>query len=93
MTILQIVKAAGLYFSLVFGAGFVLGTLRVLWLVPIIGTRTAELLEMPLMLTVVIMAARWVVRHYGKPRGSLTRWLGVGGMDSWSVVQPVRRSV
>lgn len=76
----EILKAAATYFALVFGAGFVLGTIRVLWLVPIVGTRTAELLEMPLMLAVVIIAARWIVRHFGKERGSLTSWLGVGGM-------------
>jgi hypothetical protein len=76
----QVMKAAGLYFVLVFGSGFVLGTIRVLWLVPAVGTRTAELLEMPIMLAVVIFAARWVVRHFREGMGSLTRWLGVGGM-------------
>jgi hypothetical protein len=76
----QLVKAAAVYFALVFGAGFVLGTIRVLWLVPIVGTRTAELLEAPVMLAVVIYAARWVVRHFGKERDSPTSWLGVGGL-------------
>lgn len=46
-----------------FGAGFVLGIGRVLTLVPLLGVRTAELLEMPLMLIVVVIAARWIVRH------------------------------
>jgi hypothetical protein len=56
--------AAGLlYFLLVFGAGFVLGPIRVLWLVPRLGTRTAELLEMPIMLAVIVAAARWLVRR------------------------------
>lgn len=40
-----------------------LGTGRVLILVPLLGERTAELLEMPLMLAVIIAAARWVVRY------------------------------
>lgn len=75
----QIMKAAVIYFSLVFATAFVLGTIRVLWLVPIVGTRTAELLEMPLMLAVVIIAARWVVRYFEEAMGSLTPWLGVGG--------------
>jgi hypothetical protein len=60
---MQILRAAVLYSLLVFGAGFVLGTGRVLLLVPLLGERAAELLEMPLMLIVVVIAARWVVRH------------------------------
>lgn len=56
-------QAAALYFLLVFGAGFVLGTGRVLLVVPLLGERAAELLEMPLMLAVIVAAARWVVRH------------------------------
>jgi hypothetical protein len=60
---MQILRAAVLYFLLVFGVGFVLGTGRVLLLVPLLGERAAELLEMPLMLIVVVIAARWVVRH------------------------------
>lgn len=76
----QSMKAAVIYFALVFATAFVLGTIRVLWLVPIVGTRTAELLEMPLMLAVVIIAARWVVRHFEEAMGSLTPWLGIGGM-------------
>jgi hypothetical protein len=38
---MQILKAGVLYFALVFGAGFVLGTIRILWIVPSFGTRTA----------------------------------------------------
>ena len=40
---MQILKAGVLYFALVFGAGFVLGTIRILWVVPSFGTRMAEL--------------------------------------------------
>jgi hypothetical protein len=60
---MQTLGAATLYFLLVFGAGFVVGTLRVLVVVPLLGERTAELLEMPLMLGVIAVAARWTVRH------------------------------
>ena len=48
------------YFALVFGAGFLLGWVRVLVLVPRLGVRTAELLEMPIMLLVIVLAARLV---------------------------------
>ncbi|MGQ0556811.1 MAG: hypothetical protein ACT4PN_12795 [Nitrospiraceae bacterium] len=60
---MQVLRAAVLYFLLVFGAGFVLGTGRVLVLVPLLGERAAELLEIPLMLGVIVFAARWIVRH------------------------------
>jgi pimeloyl-ACP methyl ester carboxylesterase len=73
----RVLKAAGLYFLAVFAAGLALGTLRVLWLVPQVGGRAAELLEMPLMLAVMIYAARAVVRRYALPSRPSVR-LGVG---------------
>ena len=76
---MQLLKAGGLYFALVFGTGFLLGTIRVLWLVPVVGTRAAELLEMPLMLLAIMLAARWVTRHFSVPRTASIR-LGMGGM-------------
>ncbi len=64
---MQILKAGLLYFALVFGAGFVLGAIRVLWVVPRFGERTAELMETPIMFVVTIFAARWIVRHFAVP--------------------------
>jgi hypothetical protein len=55
------------YISLAFGAGFVLGTIRTLWVVPRVGSRTAELMEMPIMLVVTIVAARWTVLRLSVP--------------------------
>lgn len=52
-----------LYFALVFGVGFVLGTVRVLWLEPRLGVRAAELAEAPVMLVATIVAARFVTRR------------------------------
>ena len=60
---MQILKAGVLYFALVFGAGFVLGAIRMLWVVPRFGMRIAELMETPIMLVVTILAARRIVRH------------------------------
>lgn len=58
--------AAGLYFAVVFGTGFVLGTIRVLWAEPRFGPRLAELIEAPIMLVVIVVAARWVVGGYAR---------------------------
>jgi hypothetical protein len=46
---------------LAFGAGFLLGPIRVLWLAPQVGDRTAELIEAPIMLLVILATARWIV--------------------------------
>ena len=64
---MQILKAGALYFAFVFGAGFVLGTIRTLWIVPRLGTRMAELMETPIMLVITILAARWTVRRLAVP--------------------------
>jgi hypothetical protein len=77
IVLVRIVKAALLYFALVFGAGFVLGPIRILWVVPRFGTRMAELMEAPIMLAVTIIAARWIVRRLALPPIPSVR-LGVG---------------
>ena len=59
-----VLKASVVYFALVFGTGFVLGAIRVAFLVPRLGVRAAELLEMPVMLVAIIVAARYVVRRF-----------------------------
>jgi hypothetical protein len=48
----------------VFGAGFLLGCIRVPLLVPRLGVRTSELLEMPIQLVVIVFAARFVVERF-----------------------------
>jgi hypothetical protein len=68
---------AGLtYFAIIFGVGFVLGMIRVLLVVPRVGVRTAELMEEPIMLVVVLFAARWLVRRFSLE--SLGERLGAG---------------
>ena len=74
---MQILKAGVLYFTLVFGAGFVLGTFRILWVVPRFGIRMAELMETPIMFVVTIVAARWIVRRFAVP-STLQSRLGMG---------------
>jgi len=76
---MRVLKAGVLYFALVFGAGVVLGSIRLLWAVPRFGTRMAELMEAPIMLVVTILAARWVVRRLAVPP-ALSGRLGMGGV-------------
>ena len=59
---MRIFKAAILYFAVVFGAGFIFGVIRLLFVVPRVGIRTAELAETPVMVAVSFFAARWIVR-------------------------------
>jgi hypothetical protein len=67
--VIQILKSGVVYFALVFAAGFVLGTIRTLWIVPRmkIGARAAELIEAPIMVAVSLVAAGWVVRRLDMP--------------------------
>jgi hypothetical protein len=67
-----------LYFVLVFGAGFILGPIRVLWLVPRLGERWAELIELPVMVVAIVLAARFVVRRLAVPPTTPAR-LMMGG--------------
>ena len=76
---MRVVKAGVLYFALVFGAGFVLGTFRTLWVVPRVGSRAAELMESPIMFVVTIGVARFVIRRFALPATRFTR-LGMGGI-------------
>lgn len=73
------VKAGLAYFAVVFGAGFVLGVLRVLFLVPRFGERYAELAEMPVMFLVIVASARGITRRLAIPPSAAAR-LGMGGL-------------
>ncbi len=71
------VKAGVAYFAIVLGAGFVMGSFRVPFLVPRLGERMAELIEMPLMFVVILLGARFIVRKYALPTRTPVR-LGAG---------------
>jgi hypothetical protein len=55
----------------------VLGVVRTLFVAPHVGTRSAELMEMPVMLLVTVAAARWTVVRLAVPSSTLAR-LGTG---------------
>ncbi len=64
---------------------WVRGPVRIFFIVPRFGDRTAELLEAPIMLAVIILAARWVIQYLSVPSSFSNRLgmglLGLGLMD------------
>src|SRR5512140_2503902 len=78
---MRILRSAALYFLIVFGAGFVFGPIRVLWLEPKLGAALATLCEAPFLLLVMVLAAWWVPRKTALP---LETWalvvMGVGAL-------------
>jgi hypothetical protein len=67
------VKAGGLYFALVFTAGWILGPVRELLVIPLVGQTAGLLLEAPVMILVMISAARWVIQKLRIPSAMMSR--------------------
>ena len=60
-------KAGMTYFAIVFAAGFLLGTLRVLFIIPRLGETVAVALELPIILALSWVACRWVTARLDVP--------------------------
>lgn len=75
---MPLLRAAFAYFLWIFSAGFALALVRLPFLVPALGVRAAELMEMPVMLGVITWAARRLVRRH--PGWSRRARLGAGGV-------------
>ncbi len=60
----QAVKAGTTYFGLVFAAGFILGTIRVTWLIPSLGEWAGSLIELPVILLISWIVCGAVIRRY-----------------------------
>jgi hypothetical protein len=74
-------KAAVVYFLIVFAVGAVLGTVRVLVLIPRVGPSAAVLIEAPILLSAAWMICGWLVRRLHVPRAWSAR-LAMGGAAS-----------
>ena len=69
----RIVLPAAIYFGIVFLCGFVLGTMRMLLVAPVIGATFAVCLEGPVMLAISWIAAGWTTRRLAVPAAPLDR--------------------
>lgn len=76
---LFVFRLATLYFLAIFAAGFVLGTLRVLLVAPVLGELPAVLLELPLMLIISWFVCRAVTARLPVGNGVGAR-LAMGAM-------------
>jgi hypothetical protein len=65
---MRIASAAIVYWAMVFALGFVLGTVRVLWIIPLVGLMPATLLELPIILGGSWLAAGWLLRRFSLAR-------------------------
>jgi hypothetical protein len=66
----RIASAAIAYWAVVFALGFVLGTIRVTWIIPLVGLLPATALELPLILVASWFTAGWLVRRFTIERPS-----------------------
>jgi hypothetical protein len=73
-----VIRSALAYFAAIFALGFVLGTMRTLWLAPRLGETGAVLAELPVMLAASWWCARRIVARAALPgRGAA---LALGGL-------------
>jgi hypothetical protein len=61
---MRIAAAGTAYWAMLFALGFVLGTVRVLWVAPAIGLLAATALELPVMLGASWLASGWLIRRF-----------------------------
>jgi hypothetical protein len=64
---MHIVKAGALYFCLVFAVGSLIGPIRELWLIPRLGRTLGIVVEAPLLLLAMALAASWASRSLRIP--------------------------
>ena len=65
--------AASAYFFTLFALGFVLGTIRVIFVAPRVGELAATAAEVPVMLIAAYFACRWAIRRRQVPSAIAVR--------------------
>ena len=66
--------AAAAFFLALFTLGFVLGTIRVVFVAPRYGQFEATAAEVPVMLIAAFFICRWSIRRWQVPRVGAVRW-------------------
>ncbi len=74
---MQVLKAAAVYFGLIYAVGIFLDPIREDWAVPRFGPLGGLLLEAVVMLPAMVAAAVWIVRRFDVPAVQRTR-LNIG---------------
>ncbi len=74
-----VVTAAFVYFAAAFAAGFALGAIREIFVVPRLGGLAAVAIEVPIMLAISWIAARTIVARFAVPTDLVPR-LVMGGL-------------
>lgn len=74
---MQVLKAAAVYFGLIYAVGIFLGPIREEWAVPHFGPIGGLLLEAAVMLPAMIAAAGWIIHRFEVPAKQKTR-LNIG---------------
>lgn len=74
----RIVTNALAYWAAIFALGFVLGTVRTLWLAPALGAPAAVLIELPVMLAAAWFCARAILARW--PLASRPNALAMGSL-------------
>ena len=62
------------YFLALFVLGFVLGAIRVIFVVPRFGQLAATFAEVPVMLAAALFTCRWAIARWQVPCSRATRW-------------------
>lgn len=66
--------AASAYFLALFALGFVLETIRVIFVAPRVGELSATIAEVPVMSAAAYFICRWAIRHWQVPRTTVIRF-------------------
>ena len=67
-------RASTVYFLIIFALGFVLGTIRVLFVAPRLGELAATAAELPFMLTAAWFICCWAIDRWHVPSDAIVHW-------------------